>query len=307
MQGFINIYKPSGITSAYVVSKVKKHLNTKKVGHMGTLDPLASGVLPIAIGKATRMFDYFLEKNKTYVAVFKFGYETDTLDSDGVVTNKTDNTPNKEDILDALPNLTGELLQMPPKYSAKKIKGKKAYELAREGIEFTLKTKQIEVHEFRLIEQIDDYSFKFLIDCSSGTYIRSLGRDLGYEVNSLATMTSLERVESGFFNTENAISLDDFVNLPKEQAEQKIIKINKVFSHYENIYLNETSFNKLKNGVSINLLTLIDNDLTKNNVTQENLENCENIFVFSDNNILLGVARSENNILKIKTFLLENN
>ena len=147
--GFVNIIKPTGMTSSDVVLRVKKILKTKKVGHLGTLDPAASGVLPVAVGKATKFFDYFLNKDKTYVAVVKFGIETDSLDSFGNITNKDNTIISKEDILKVIPEFIGKILQVPPKYSAIKINGKRACDLARENIDFEIKPKEITIHSIK--------------------------------------------------------------------------------------------------------------------------------------------------------------
>ena len=136
MIGFVNVNKPSGLTSSKVVSILKKHFKVSKIGHMGTLDPLAEGVLPIVFGKATRMFDYLLDKHKVYVAEFTFGKTTNTLDSDGEVIETTDKIPTKEEIITVLPNLKGKINQIPPLFSAKKVNGRCAYDLARNGENF---------------------------------------------------------------------------------------------------------------------------------------------------------------------------
>ena len=196
MLGFINVYKPSLMTSNAVLAKIKRQYGIKKIGHMGTLDPLAEGVLPIAIGNATRMFDYFLNKQKTYIATFEFGYETDTLDSQGEKIAETNVLPTKDEVLNVLSGFMGKQLQMPPKYSAKNVNGKRAYDLARAGVDFELNPKEIEIFNINLLEN-NGNTFVFEITCSSGTYIRSIGRDLGYKLNSLATMTKLIRTKSG--------------------------------------------------------------------------------------------------------------
>ena len=161
MLGFLNIYKPSGITSNAVVQKIKKRFHIDKIGHMGTLDPLACGILPIAVGKATRLFDYSLDKKKRYTAIFDFGYTTDTLDIEGVKTNESQVVPNIEQIKLAMTKLIGEMDQIPPLYSAKVVNGRRAYDLAREGVAFELKPKKITIYNIDLIEQISEYQYKF--------------------------------------------------------------------------------------------------------------------------------------------------
>ena len=153
MLGVLNINKPKGVTSSNVVVKIKKLLNIKKVGHMGTLDPLAQGVLPICIGKATRLFDYFLKKQKTYIAQFKFGEETDTLDLEGKIVKTSSYIPTKQDIAKALTTFIGEISQIPPMYSSKKIDGKKAYDLARQGETIEMKPCNVTIYDYKLFHK----------------------------------------------------------------------------------------------------------------------------------------------------------
>ncbi len=216
MIGFINVDKPVGMSSAQVVANVKKKLGLEKstkVGHTGTLDPLASGVLPIAIGKATRLFDFMLSKTKEYVAEFTFGYETDTLDSAGKIVSKSDNVPSVDSIKNALGMFVGEISQIPPQYSAKSVNGKRAYAMARAGQEVTLKPSVVNIQNFELLEQKSSNTFTFKIVCGSGTYIRSLCRDLANAVHSKATMTALKRVQVGAFDIKTACKLDDITTL----------------------------------------------------------------------------------------------
>lgn len=155
MIGFINIYKPNGMTSNAVVQKIKKHFHINKIGHMGTLDPMAEGLLPIAIGKATRLFDYMLDKKKTYNVIFEFGYETNTLDITGEKTASNACDITSENIKSVCEEMIGKQMQMPPKFSAKNVNGARAYDLARRGIEFELKPKEIEIYQFDLLSRID--------------------------------------------------------------------------------------------------------------------------------------------------------
>jgi tRNA pseudouridine55 synthase len=287
MQGFINVFKPTNVTSAYVVNKIRKHFNLSKVGHMGTLDPMACGVLPIAIGKATKMFNYYLDKTKTYEAIFTFGYKTNTLDALGEITEKINVIPSLDQVKSAVKLFIGKYNQMPPQFSAKKINGEKAYNLARNNIVVSLQPKEIEIFKFNVLKQVNDVSFKFLIECSSGTYIRSLCNDLAKKLNSLATMTYLERTQSGFFNKNNSLNLEEILN--KNSIQSDIIKIEDVFLQIESIYVNIKDFNKLLNGVKVE----IDKPF--------------NGYKFiKHNETLLGLGVCENNFLKIETNLIEN-
>jgi len=284
MIGFLNIYKPSGITSNAVVQKVRKHFNIKKIGHLGTLDPIACGVLPLAIGKATRLFDYSLDKNKVYNAVFEFGYTTDSLDSTGNVTIQNGLVPYEQEILNILPNLTGKISQIPPNFSAKNIDGRRAYDLAREGLEFELKPKEIEIYSIELLEKINDTSYKFRISCSSGTYIRAIARDMGALLNTHACMTYLERCETGVFNIDNSIKLEEALQL--SNIEDKILSPLDVFKNFDIIELNDIMYKKIRHGIKVD-----DYKVNKNS-----------FLIYNGN--LIGVSKP-NNYLKLDTFLDE--
>lgn len=249
MQGIVVVKKEEGWSSFDVVKKIKRIFNTSKVGHLGTLDPMAEGVLPVAIGKATKLFDYYLKKTKTYIADFEFGYETDTLDREGEVINNCNKIPTPQEIRNVLIEFIGKTMQTPPKFSAVKINGKRAYSLARENKEFEIKPKEIEIRKLELLEQLSNSKFRILIDCSAGTYIRSLCRDIAYKLNSCATMTKLERVRSGNFTLENARTVSEIEKNPQE----KVISITEALSHLPKINLDEKYFEKLKNGVKITL------------------------------------------------------
>lgn len=288
MIGFLNVYKPQGMSSAAVVGKIKKKFNLKKVGHMGTLDPLACGVLPIAVGKATKMFDYFLNKKKTYVVNCEFGYETSSLDLGTEKINETSFVPTLEDVVKATKSFLGKIKQQPPIYSAKKIDGKKAYELARDGKDVVLKDVEVEIFKFDCLSQINNTTFKFEIECSSGTYVRSLIRDLAYKLNTYATVVFLERTKTDFFDATNAIKLDDLLS-SNINLENVLIKIEQTFKNIKQVQVDNLQFDKLKNGLII-----------KTNLSDEN-----NVFIMCDNK-LLGVAEIKNKQIKLKTYLLED-
>ena len=288
MIGFLNVYKPQGMSSAAVVGKIKKKFNLKKVGHMGTLDPLACGVLPIAVGKATKMFDYFLNKKKTYIVNCEFGYETSSLDLGTEKINETSLVPTLEDVVKATKSFLGKIKQQPPIYSAKKIDGKKAYELARDGKDVVLKDVEVEIFKFDCLSQINNTTFKFEIECSSGTYVRSLIRDLAYKLNTYATVVFLERTKTDFFDATNAIKLDDLLSF-NINLENVLIKIEQTFKSIKQVQVDNLQFNKLKNGLII-----------KTNLSDEN-----NVFIMCDNK-LLGVAEIKNKQIKLKTYLLED-
>ncbi len=210
MKGFINLLKPQGMSSAYAVGTVKRKFKIP-CGHMGTLDPMASGVLPVGVGKTSRLFQYLLDKQKTYIAKFKFGYTTDTLDITGEITERTSFLPSLNQIESALSSFIGEIDQIPPKYSAKCIDGKRGYQLARSGVEFELSAKKVNILDIKCLGQISENEFEFKVDCKGGTYIRSLARDIGLACGSLGVMSALERTASGVFNMENGVSVEEFI------------------------------------------------------------------------------------------------
>ena len=245
MKGFINVIKPSGMSSAYAVGAVKKKFNCP-CGHMGTLDPMASGVLPVGLHKTSRLFDYLLDKTKRYIATFKFGVLTDTLDSTGNVIATSSVIPSKEQIQSKLTDFVGEISQIPPKYSAKCIDGKRGYELARKGVDFTLAPKIVTILDFKLTKQISDNEFEFTIDCKGGTYIRSLARDLGSSLGSMAIMTSLIRAKSGFFSLENGITIDE---LKSSSNPEKYIIPADLAVDYEKVVLTDKQATKILNGL----------------------------------------------------------
>lgn len=208
----INLNKPTGMSSFLAVKKVARLLGVKKAGHMGTLDPLGTGVLLVGVNKGTKLFDEYLKKIKTYVAVFHFGYETDTLDSEGSIINQNDTVVTENDIREILPVFVGRQLQMPPAFSAKKINGKKACDLARKGEAVELKPKEIEIYKIDLIRSFGNNNFQFEITCSSGTYVRSICRDIACKLSTYGTMLSIIRTKCGSFDISNSCTLADIQN-----------------------------------------------------------------------------------------------
>ena len=245
MKGFINLIKPEGMSSAYAVTAVKKKFNLP-CGHMGTLDPMASGVLPVGISKTSRLFNYLLDKKKTYEAEFTFGYSTDTLDSTGREEERTLYIPTKKEIESVLSNFVGEIEQLPPKYSAKCIDGKRGYQLARQGIDFELETKKVTVLDFCLTGQTGENSYTFRIDCKGGTYIRSLARDVAIATGSLAVMSKLTRTASGVFNMENGVSVEEFKS--SDNPEKYLIAPDLAVD-YEKVVLSNEKAQRILNGL----------------------------------------------------------
>ena len=281
MTGFVNVDKEQALSSAQEVAKIRR-LTKTPCGHMGTLDPMASGVLPVAIGNAARLFDYFLSKSKTYVAVFKFGIDSDTLDTTGEIISHGGRVPTATEIESVLKEFTGEIEQIPPKYSAKCINGKRGYQLARDGVQFELAPKKVKIDSFKLLDKrgVDEYSFR--IDCGGGTYIRSLARDLGARLNTCAVMSGLTRTASGPFKLENSVKTK---LLTAENIGDYIIKTQDVLS-FESIYPSAADAKKLLNGLSVEC------------------NKADGIYKFYDaDGDFYGLAEVEKNILKVRTKL----
>lgn len=285
--GFVNILKPTGMTSSDVVCKVKKILQTKKVGHLGTLDPAASGVLPISIGKATKFFDYFLKKDKEYFAIVQFGVETDTLDSFGKIINQKDKLIKISQIKAILGDFLGNISQTPPKYSAIKINGKKACDLARNDISFEIKPRIINIKNIEVYEELSENRFLFKVNCSAGTYIRTLFSDIAKKLNTVSTTPVIIRSKSGRFGLDSAITLEELEN------SKEILSITKTFNDYSFLSVNDNIAKKLINGVNVFADELGD------------MPNGEEFFV-KNKDKLIGLYKVENNVLKRIVFLFEN-
>lgn len=246
MTGFINVDKAAGLSSAAEVAKIKR-LTKTPCGHMGTLDPMATGVLPVAIGNAARLFDYLLDKRKTYVATFRFGVESDTLDSTGDVRENAGLVPQYDEVLRVLPEFIGEISQVPPKYSAKNVGGRRGYELARKGVEFTLPPKKVKIYSLKLLDMPCADSFRIEIECGGGTYVRSLARDIAGRLNTCAVMSALTRTKSGIFEIETAVRTE---NLNADDIEKYIIPTEKVLP-YKSVMPEGNDAKKLFNGLSV--------------------------------------------------------
>lgn len=250
MNGFLVINKPLGYTSRDVVNKVGKLLNTKKIGHTGTLDPKASGVMILAIGKALKMCEFMTNHNKEYIAEVVLGIETDTLDMDTNATILQDVNVNirDDDIIKVVNSFKGTYWQTVPKYSAVKVNGQKLYEYARKNASVNLPKREITINNIALIDKIvhkdNKAYFKIKCDVSKGTYIRSLIRDIGDKLGYPAVMNSLVRTKQGGFSIDNCYSLDDIKN-----NRYKLIGIIDAFPHISTISVDNDTAKKVKNGV----------------------------------------------------------
>ena len=236
MIGFINLNKSPGKSSRDAVNAVQRLVRPAKVGHCGTLDPLATGVLVVCVGPATRLTNLVQEASKTYVGDFRLGVSSDTEDIEGQLEPLADApVVTAEQIEAVLPEFTGEIQQMPPKFSALKVNGKRAYDLARQGKEVKLKSRLIQIYSLRLT--VFDYpNFQLEIECGTGTYVRSLGRDIGARVGSAAIMTALERTAIGGFSVGEAVAAND---LDADNIAQCLLPVDHCLQGVERVVLND--------------------------------------------------------------------
>lgn len=259
MFGFINVNKPSGMTSHDVVSFLRRNLKIKKIGHTGTLDPMANGVLPIAVGDATRLIQY-LSDDKEYVATVKFGVSTDTYDKEGEIVSTSDKIVEHAELEEALNQFRGEILQKPPIYSALKKNGKKLYEYAREGKEVEIEARKVTIEKLDLLS-LENNVAKLRVKCSKGTYIRSIAHDLGEVLGCGGHLIGLTRTIAGDFKIENSIELSTIEN--SENKENFIENPLNYFSNLEKVELNENEYLKVSHGMNFasNKFTNFNNQL----------------------------------------------
>ena len=221
VSGWVVVDKPIGPTSTHVVSKVRRALNAQKAGHAGTLDPLGSGILPVALGEATKTVPYLVDATKEYRFTVRWGEARDTDDREGEVTATSDVRPAREAILDAIPAYTGHIEQVPPRFSAIKVNGERAYDLARDGETVELKARTVEIRDIRLIDMPSDDEAVFEMTCGKGTYVRSLARDLALDLGTVGHVAMLRRLRVGPFSEADAVALDDVTSQSPQKAVEK--------------------------------------------------------------------------------------
>lgn len=235
INGIINIYKEAGFTSHDVVAKLRGIVKQKKIGHTGTLDPDAVGVLPVCFGNATKLCDMLTDKSKEYRACMLLGETSDTQDASGTILSRTQVNINEEEVRDAVMSFVGEYDQIPPMYSALKVNGKKLYELARQGVEIERKPRRVEIHHIK-IEEINLPRVTFSVGCSKGTYIRTLCADIGDRLGCGALMETLQRTRVGNFHIEQALKLSQIEELVRDnRLEEYVIAPDAVFEEYESL------------------------------------------------------------------------
>lgn len=284
--GIILLNKVKGISSFKAINQIKWNIGASKIGHAGTLDPMAEGLMVVMVNSATKFSDDLMKKDKEYYVEMELGYETDTYDAEGKKTRIYDGIIeyDEQNVRDVINSFVGIQDQIPPMYSALKVNGKKMYEMAREGIEIERKPRRVEIYSIRDIT-IKGQMITFYVEVSSGTYIRSLVRDIGEELSFWATMTKLIRTKIDKHSLENAFLFEEIEKL--DNKEELIIDIESLFD-YEHIILSKNELLKLSNGMTTIL------ELSKHTISNaEDLTN-KKLKVYSSNNEFVGIA----NILK---------
>ncbi len=292
MDGIINIYKESGFTSHDVVAKLRGILHQKKIGHTGTLDPMAEGVLPVCCGKATKVCGLLTDQNKSYHAVCRLGIETDTQDITGTVLRKCSiKGITEKDIINCVKQFQGEIMQVPPMYSAIKVNGKKLYELAREGKTVERKARPITISSIEVTDiDLDRGLFSMNVMCSKGTYIRTLCHDIGISLGIFATMEKLVRTRVSIFKIEDAVTLSTVQQAAQQNTaklEKYFISPDKLFSEYKKFKIKDEFISCLANGNKLSLGMLYP--LTEN---EKSLIG-ENILVYDKNGMFKAIYKRE--------------
>ena len=291
MNGILNIFKPKGMSSFDVVRVVKKVAKTGKVGHTGTLDPEATGVLPVCIGRATKIIDYIMDSEKVYEVTFKLGIRTTTYDLEGEVLEERDTSNLRdEDILGVVKDFIGEYSQVPPMYSALKQNGVRLYELARKGIEVEREGRLIKIYNIEDIKINNPY-VSMKVTCSKGTYIRSLCYDIGEKLEVFATMTNLNRAKTSVFSQESSININD---LTEENIGDYIVTMEEALSKYEAITAHGKYVRLLVNGVRV-----ADNRFTKDDIINNRLYR-----VYDEDGNFIGLGERNNAGFKIEKLLI---
>ncbi|OLR58386.1 tRNA pseudouridine(55) synthase TruB [Anaerostipes sp. 494a] len=286
LNGIINVYKEQDFTSHDVVAKLRGILHQRKIGHTGTLDPNATGVLPVCLGRGTKLCDMLTATKKQYKVTFIFGKETDTEDIWGTVTKTFEEKISEDQIEDTILSFVGDYMQIPPMYSAKKIQGKKLYELAREGKTVERKPQLVKIYD--ICDIVIDYpQVTMTVTCSKGTYIRSLCRDIGYKLHNGACMTELIRTKSSGFSIENSHTLAEIEEIMKNgDIENIIIPVERVFLNYQKATVKKNHYKLLYNG----------NPLKYSCFHESNIDTGKKIRVYDEEEHFIGIYYWKNNL-----------
>ncbi len=308
MNGILNVYKEKGMTSFDVVAKLRRMTHIRRIGHTGTLDPDATGVLPICIGKGTKVVDMLTQHNKTYRATLQLGIETDTQDISGTVVQRYKGIIDVQDtrVLQGLMSFLGVYMQVPPMYSAIKKDGKRLYELARQGIEVEREARQVHVYSIDNFLSLGHNTYRFDVSCSKGTYIRTLIHDLGKKLGYGGCMTELVRTEVGPFSIENALRLCDIENsIENGTLENHIHPIDTLFNSFPAVYITSEHDLAAHNGNKLPTVVLQQQKTT----TSEVLMRSHQYRIYDSENCFVGIYRLDEHqdppILRVKKMFYE--
>ena len=292
MNGILVVDKPKGWTSFDVIAKLRGALHTKKIGHSGTLDPLATGVLPLFIGAAVKAVDMPQNHIKTYIATIKFGIKTPTADLESEPCETQDVQISEDQLKVALCEFLGETEQLPPMFSAVKVNGQPLYKAARKGVEIERKARKVTISEIKYLEKVAENEYSFSVTCSKGTYIRVLVEDIAKTLNTIGVMTSLRRTVSGDFKIENSYTLEAILQIidaknDATQAEKLFINVDSVFGEYPRIDATQELRDRLLNGCTTHI----------NKPAQ--------VYRIYSEDKFMGLAEVENKIMKVKKLFVE--
>ena len=276
INGWIMLNKPKGFTSNYCVNFIKKKFQIKKIGYAGTLDPLATGLLPLAIGESTKSIKYFETLDKTYFFTSVWGKETTTLDDEGKIIKSSNIIPSKADLQKIIKKFIGNIEQKPPNYSAIKINGVRAYNLARKGIEFDVKPKKVSIYNIKVVNHnSSNNQTSFLLKCSKGCYVRSLTRDIARELGTFGYCKQIERRRVGIFSKNVSINLDYCLKMKKKEDLKKfLLDIPDVLYHIPQIKLDDNRLELIKNGMKVSMYE----ELGSSNFTEYLISSSKDIF-----------------------------
>lgn len=263
MTGLILLDKPTGMTSFLACSIIRGVSKEKRVGHTGTLDPMATGVLPVLVGKATALSRYLIEADKRYTATIKLGVTTDTMDITGNVTATSDNIPSRDEIEKTVASFQGRQIQTPPIYSAIRVDGRRLYDIARNGEDVEIPKREVEIHSIDLIEFIGDDTFKIDVCCSKGTYIRSLANDIGLKLGCGATLSDLRRTETAGFGIDGCVLL---AQIKENGAEQYLLPAQAALPHIKQLNISQKQAVRFTNGGALALERLNEKSLSAGDI-----------------------------------------
>ena len=296
MTGVICLDKPEGISSFFAVKKVSRLLDTKKAGHTGTLDPMATGVLVIMLGSCTRFIDFLPESEKSYTARVMLGKNTDTLDVTGDILEEKDVNVTEDELKKTSEKFLGDILQIPPMYSALRKDGVRLYDLARQGVEVEREPRKVQIKELKIYD-FDGLSFSMDVTCSAGTYIRSLAFDIGESLGTGACLTSLRRTAANGFSIDKSLTLEEIEKyLENEDIEKYILPIENALKSYEAVTVSEAQGKRFRNGGELDL----------NRIHKDFCNSLYRIFAPDGSFLGLGEADTENNSLKPKRVFSAN-